>query len=367
MREALLFWRCNAGQGFLGALGVVLGIMGLVGASAIDAGARAELDQLAEDLGVGLVFVRAGEQFDAQAVARLEAALGDDLAGASVYDESQVPVRLGRTEFPAVRAVTSGADYSRTLGLDVVSGRFLSTADIERAYGNVVVSASLAARLSPFTALDGQDLLIDGTWMRVVGTVADERDGPTIYMPLGRGATADQIAVRLTSNDAIQANQALIERSAGRLLVRPESIEMTLPADALREEQQLRTLVSTILTVLSILVLVLGGMSVTNTMLMSVMTRRAEIALRRALGATTPEIILQFVLEAGVICAVGGIAAVVLATALISAAGGWLPWPVGVDLRTLLGTTIAISLVSLAAGGLPAWRAARVPPAEVLA
>ena len=115
------------------------------------------------------------------------------------------------------------------------------------------------------------------------------------------------------------------------------------------------------------MILVLGGVSVTNTMLMSVATRHHEIGLRMALGATRGHIVRQFVVESLVVCGVGGLLATLAALVVLLLISPWLSWSLVFNGNVILLALVAVSVVSAAAGGLPALRASRVPPAQVLA
>jgi putative ABC transport system permease protein len=367
LREALLFWRHNAGQGVLGAFGVVVGIFGLVSASAIGGGVRAELDALSADLGVGLMLLESPEPLDPQLATRLALTLDSEIDAVAGFAEGRAAVGYGRADLPAVRAVATSEPLARAIGLKLIAGRWLSAADSAESFNTVVVSESLAATLTPLGSLVGQELRVGSRWMRVIGIAADDGNGATVYVPAAPEQALTSAAVRFRSNDALQRNASLVSQSAARGLTSPEALDVVMPLDALRDEQRLRVLVSTVLTVLSIVVLALGGMSVTNTMLMSVMTRHAEIGLRRALGATAAEVVVQFVLESAIVCVIGGVLALSLSAAFVGVVGFLVPWPLHVDRETVLGACFAITIVSLAAGGLPAIRAARVPPASVLA
>ncbi len=367
VREALCFWRCNPGQGVLGALGIVLGVFGLVVASAIGGGVRSELAALADELGVGLLLLESDAAFDSALGQRLELALGTGLASVATYSETEEPVQIGRASLRRARIVLAGEDFAPTLGIDLLEGRWLAATDVAQGFDAVVVSESLAAALAPLGTLLGHEISIGARWLRVVGIAADDGAGVTAYLPARAHEPMNRAALRFRSNAALERNAELVARSAARALPAAASLELVMPLDALREEQRMRRLVSTVLTVLAIVVLALGGAGVSNTMLMSVITRRAEIGLRRALGATTAEIVLQFILESAIVCAIGGGLAIALSAVFVGAVGRFLPWPVLFDLETLAGAVFAISVVSLAAGGLPALRAAKLPPADVLA
>jgi ABC-type antimicrobial peptide transport system permease subunit len=135
----------------------------------------------------------------------------------------------------------------------------------------------------------------------------------------------------------------------------------------MRDQQHLRLLLQRTLGSFAIIVLVLGGLSITNTMLMSVMTRQHEIGLRLALGATKEDIVSQFVVESLVICGIGGISAIGIGAIFVIVLSPLFSWSLIVNLNVILLAIAASLLVSAAAGGLPALRASRVPPAAVLA
>lgn len=367
LRESLLFWKHNLSQGLLATLGISLGISGLVAATAVSAGARQELQQLADDLGVGLVILQSRETFDDAVTARVTNSLADDLVSASTFSTSDSPLRFGRIELPAVRHISGDENYAATIGLELVAGRDISPADTFESKRTVLLSESLGGTLTPVGNMVGQNVMVGGTWMHVAGIVADVRDGPTVYSPRTAGLPGNELAIRMTSQASLSDNLELITRSAGLRIDNPASISVLLPAEALREEQRIRSLVITAVMSLSVVVLALGGTSVMNTMLMSVINRKGEIALRRAVGASTREIMLQFILEATMICALGGGIALIAGIIVIQSIGGVLPWPVGIDMRAISSVCLAILAVSLAAGTLPAWRATRVPPAAVLA
>ena len=146
----------------------------------------------------------------------------------------------------------------------------------------------------------------------------------------------------------------------------PDEVEVSRPSDALEARAATDEALRNLLLGLGAVALVVGGVGITNVMVISVLERRGEIGVRRALGARRVHIAGQFLAEAGVLAILGGLAGVLLGsvvTAIYARSQGWL---VDVPVSALAaGAGIALG-VGLLAGVSPAVRAARLDPAEAL-
>jgi putative ABC transport system permease protein len=147
----------------------------------------------------------------------------------------------------------------------------------------------------------------------------------------------------------------------------PGTVEVSRPSDALAAKTAAEDAFSGLLLALGSISLLVGGIGVANTMVISVLERQREIGLRRALGATRAHIRLQFLAEALLLSILGGVAGAglgALVTAVVAHANGWstvIPVPV------LGGGITATAAIGAIAGLYPAIRAARTPPAVALA
>ena len=147
----------------------------------------------------------------------------------------------------------------------------------------------------------------------------------------------------------------------------PNEGQVSRPSDALAAKQATDTTLNALLLGLGGVALVVGGVGVANTMVISVLERRAEIGLRRSLGATRGQIRLQFLAEALLLSALGGIGGLVLGIAVTAAYAGLQGWPAVVPGWATAGGLAATLVIGGIAGLYPAVRAARMSPTEALA
>ena len=118
--------------------------------------------------------------------------------------------------------------------------------------------------------------------------------------------------------------------------------------------------------VATLISLVVGGIVVMNIMLVSVTERTFEIGLRKALGARRRQILVQFMIESAVLCAIGGVLGLLLAALISGAVAASTPIPMTITAGYILLSLFVSSVVGLIAGIYPAWRASRLDPVVAL-
>lgn len=347
--------------------GIVLGIAGLVISAAVGEGAKAEMDRYVESMGVGAAFVRFGSPPGRPLEYKLSEVMGNSLVAVAAFHTSSADLRHDRLQITDARVIATGPDYLRATQLELSAGRFLSPLDSETRRLSVVLTESLVRALLPFGKVLGAEIRLDDRWYRVVGVARDDHLGPVAYVPLDAVSPSEYV-VRFDSEASLTINlpllYRLVETAASTASAAPEIV---LPVEAMRDQQRLQTLLQRVLGGFAVVLLGLGAISVTNTQLMSVLTRHHEIGLRRALGATRLDIVRQFVIEALVICTLGSTFAVGMASVLVLGASPWLDWKLVINFNVVALALVAGIGVSAAAGALPALRASRIPPARVLA
>jgi putative ABC transport system permease protein len=275
----------------------------------------------------------------------------------------------GETGGITVKAATEGL-------LDVLHGTARTGSWLNAAngrYPTVVLGHVSAGRLG--ITQPGQQIWIDDRHFTVIGILDPLPLAPEIERSALVGWQAAQRLLRFDGHPT-----AVYERSTDatvpavqRVLAptidpqNPQNVAVGDPSAALKAKAATEGAFSALLLGLGGIALLVGGVGVANTMIISVLERRHEIGLRRSLGATRGQIRIQFVTESLLLSGLGGIAGVTLgaaATAIYATTGG-LPWVV--PPWAVAGGFAATLVIGTVAGLYPAVRAARVPPTLALA
>jgi putative ABC transport system permease protein len=364
----------------LSALGIAIGIAAMVAVVSISASSRERLNQQLAALGTNLLTVRAGESIAGEEVALPAGAAGRvaRIAGVeSAATVAQLPdthVYRNKTIDPGLTAglTVQAADLGllRVVGGSVARGRWLDRAIAT--YPAVVLGAEAAARLG--TVRTGGLVWLGDRNVAVLGilkpiALAPELDSavligiPVAERALGfdghpttlyeRSTDASVPAVRSLVGPTVQPQQ-------------PGAVEVSRPSDALAAKNAADDAFTGLLLALGSIGLLVGAIGVANTMVISVLERRREIGLRRALGATRRHIRLQFLAEALLLSTLGGVAGAGLGagvSAAVARANGWITV---VPVAVLAAGVGATTLIGAIAGLYPAIRAARTPPTVAL-
>jgi len=369
----------------LAALGIAIGIAALIAVVSIPASNQAALRARLAALGPNLLTVSPGTSIAGGGKAKLPpvavemirrigpvrsvSATGD--TGATVRRTDLVPVQ----ETGGLSVKAARLDLLPVLGGAVRTGRFLDEATESFP---VVVLGARAARLlgtEPQPGLPAPVVWIKDRWFTVIGVLqanplAFEVDNAVLVGwkaaqdLLGFDGTPGQIYVR-ADDRAVEAVKAVLGRTANPKS--PGEVLVSRPSDALAAQQLVEQAYSGLFLGLGGVALLVGGIGVANTMVISVLERRREIGLRRALGASRRQISGQFLAEAVVLAGIGGgigLLIGVAATAVYSASQGW---PAVLPLAALAGGVGAAVVVGVLAGVYPAVRASRLTPTEALA
>jgi putative ABC transport system permease protein len=273
-------------------------------------------------------------------------------------------------ETGGISVAAADVDLLATLGATVSRGTFLNAATAR--YPAVVLGSKAAERLG--IQRPGVNVWIGEHWFTVVGILdpvelaPDLDSAALIGLPIAEElfdaeGSASTIYVRANPDDLDDVRSVL---GATANPEHPEEVEVSRPSDALEARAAAKTAFTSLFLGLGAVALLVGGVGIANVMVISVLERRSEIGLRRALGATKGHIRLQFVTESLILAGLGGAAGVVLGsiiTVVYASNRGWdtaIPWfvPIG-------GITAAVAIGAVA-GLYPAMRAARLAPTEAL-
>ncbi|MCL7713263.1 MacB family efflux pump subunit [Stenotrophomonas mori] len=387
-RMALLAMNAHRLRTFLTMLGIIIGIASVVSVVAMGNGSQQQILQNISALGTNTIDVYPGRGFGDMRSARvqtLKSSDADALATQSYIDSatpsvsSSVTARVGNQ---AASAQVSGVgdQYFRVKGMSLVTGRYFEAGEVKDLAQVVVIDENTATQLFPDGAPLGQVILLGNVPARVIGVAKRQSMGfggstsLNVWVPyttvmarmLGQSHLGS-ITLRVHDDTPMDAAQAAITRL---LTLRHGTEDFFLSNTAeIRETIESTTRTMTLLIgAIAAIALVVGGIGVMNIMLVSVTERTREIGVRMAVGARQSDIRQQFLIEAVLVCLLGGLLGIALALAI-----GWAFKSFGASFTLLFSTgSIAAAfacstLIGVAFGFLPARNAAQLDPVEALA
>ena len=363
----------------LTAAGIAIGIAAMVAVLGISESSRAELLASLDRLGTNLLTVSPGVSFGGDAVTLPEEApamIARIGPVESVAWVGGVDATVRRTDhIPSsqtggISVLAVDLDLLETLHGSVARGVFLNEATAR--YPAVVLGATAATRLGITTP--GVAIWLGGEWFTVVGILdpiglAGNLDAtamigiPVAAERFDHDGTASMVYVR-ADTDRVTAVRGVLGRTASP--EHPNEVEVARPSDALEARAEAATAFTSLFVGLGAVALVVGGVGIANVMLMSVLERRSEIGLRRALGATRRHIALQFAAEALILAFLGGVLGVALGVAVGVAYAVSQTWTPVVPAIAVSGGLLAALAIGAIAGLYPSIRAARVSPTDAL-
>ena len=389
-RMAILAMNAHRMRTFLTMLGIIIGIASVVSVVALGNGSQKQILENISSLGTNTITVYQGRGFGdnsrSSQTKTLIPADADALAEQPYVDGVSPSVNSSVTgRFKDIEASTTvngvSEDFFYVRGLNFQSGQPFDKQSINEQAQDVVIDDNTKKTFfTDGTDPVGQVILLGSVPSRIIGVIEPQKsmmgnsDSLNVYLPystvmsrmLGQ-SNVRSIIVRIKD----EYPSAAAENAILNLLVQRHGAQdvFTQNADSIRETIQQTTATMTLLiSAIAVISLIVGGIGVMNIMLVSVTERTQEIGVRMAVGARQSDILQQFLIEAVLVCILGGILGVLLSLGIgqliTHFAGG--TFQMAYSTTSIIAAFVCSSLIGIVFGFIPARNAARLNPVDAL-
>jgi putative ABC transport system permease protein len=385
--------RANFFRAFLTMLGIIIGVAAVITMVALGTGAQRAISEQLDSLGGNILSVRAGQGFHRGVSVQTEKLTADDVAAlkrdvpsvTAIVPELSVrkQVKLGNQN-RSLNIVGTTPEFADVNGFEMLYGRMITHGDVGAKRRVALLGGAVPAdfEIDP-TQLIGRSLLIQGTSYEIIGIfeekgsmMFDDQD-KNVWIPISTaqyrvagtdnlGKISVQIAPGIDIGQAIIEVERVLRREHRMIPGARNDFNLGDRKQFLQMQQEATKIFSYLLAGIAGISLIVGGIGIMNIMLVTVTERTREIGIRKAMGATRANIMVQFLIEAMSLCIAGGIIGIILggtASTLLANLAGW-QTPVSV-------TAVTIAFVFSVGVGLffgiwPASKAARLDPIAAL-
>ena len=366
----------------LSALGIAIGVAAIVAVLGLSSSSQAGLLDEISRLGTNLLTVANGQTFTGQTAELPTTAPGmiSRIGPVTAVDETGLIGNVSAYRSPLIPTINSNAlsvqatslSLPATIGTTLAFGRFLNPATAQQPVA--VLGADAAARLGIDRIWPGERIWVGGSWFYLAGVLnpavlASEIDTAVLVgfraaqRYLGFDGRPSQIYLRAATDQVTAVHQVLAATANPE---NPSQVTVSQPSDTLVAQAEAKGALNSLFLGLGAISLLVGAIGVGNIMLISVLERRSEIGLRRALGATKAHIRVQFLTEAILVALAGGIAGVALGALCTAIYTHTKHWTTVIPVVAWAGGLAAALLIGAIAGFSPAVRAARMSPTQAL-
>ena len=383
----------NRMRSILTMLGIIIGISAVIMITSIGQGFQDSVNDMFADFGAGTLMVNMRwnspnpiTQSDLLTLDSAEflASHPDVVVVSSASGQSARVQLRNPSDTTSVQIIGTDANFREAQNIDVRFGRFLADVDIDRAAPVIVIDSALARRIFNRTDVVGETVRVtfwSGTVdLTVIGVYRSDDPmqemfgGPTTaYIPIthfqrlmNTGNRVDQLMVIGGDLDALEQTATEIARLLHMFHGNEEMYSVTSLMSQIDMIGDIIGMITGFVALVAFISLAVGGIGVMNIMLVTVTERTREIGIRKSLGATDGNILFQFLVEAMILSATGGVIGIIIGYYGGFALGNFIDLVPSVSVGTVYLTVTASSLIGIIFGVYPAWKAAKLDPIEAL-
>ena len=405
--------RVHIGRSALTALGIVVGVMGVIATLAISEGGSRDAQRALRELGSDNIIIDSQKpsQDESKAsgqttwvqtygltridVARLRCPENmPGIKSSAVVHRLRKDARVGPIRI-TVAIMSTEPTYADVARITMSRGRFITDIDMNNSAAICVLTEALARRLFPASDPLGKNVILGSQPYHIVGLIEKlprtlvEQAGDSDYaalIPLSADRSrfgelnvefksgtefrervyASQVILQMVDERALETGAVVARNLLAREHPSGSDYKVTIPQELLEQQRKQRRLWNIVFLSVSLISLVVGGIGIMNIMLSTVTERTREIGIRRALGARRVDIVVQFLVESVTLATVGGVIGVGMGVLIPMLVKQTVGLSMVVTLPALFLPMLVAILVGLCSGLYPAIRAARLDPITAL-
>lgn len=369
----------NKLRSLLTMLGLVIGIASVIVLVGIGNGTSNKISSQVKSLGTDVLIVNIKSEDETLDYSNIDEISNiQNIDSVAPYKSLSSTISRGNITSQKASVIATTPDYLNTLGLTISNGRLLSMIDLENYSKVCLIGSDLSESLFSLSNPIGQSIKIDGDDYTVIGVITTMGSSlgnnidETIIIPfttakyLGSDTSINNIYIKVSNDNNIDNTISVIEKYIENTLnITTDYFSVTSQDSMLNTMDDINNTLSLLLGGIASISLVVGGIGVMNVMLVSVTERTKEIGIRKSLGARRIDILFQFLVEALVLCILGGIIGIIFGISIGNLLGK-MGYTFNVSLTIIFISFISSALIGTIFGIFPASKASKLNPIEAL-
>ncbi|MEI3394793.1 MAG: ABC transporter permease [Clostridia bacterium] len=360
-------------------LGLVIGIASVIILVGIGNGTSNQVTSQVQSLGTNVLTLNINSSDTSLEYSQLDNLLKiDNIESVAPYKSVSSTVTRGDTTSQRASIIATTQEYMNTTNLTISKGRILSVIDLENNSKVCLLGNDIASTLFSLSNPIGQTIKINGDNYTVIGVITAVGNSmgsnidDMIIIPfttakyLGSDTSINSLYIKVQDENKIEKTTSLIENYITQTLgITTDYFSVSSQDSMLDTMESVNDTLSLLLAGIASISLIVGGIGVMNVMLVSVTERTKEIGIRKALGAKRSDVLVQFLIEALVLCICGGIIGVISGI-LIGAVLGKMGYTFTPNTSIIILSFSSSALIGIIFGIFPARKAAKLNPIDAL-